>query len=275
MVELVKLGEGREAEIFAWDESHVVRVMRDPSLKERVLTEAAALTAAKQAGCPVPEPGEVVEVDGRPGLVMQRARGNDLLTVLGARPWKVGTFGKLTARVHHSLLLVKAPEQTRRTKEYLRGRIQNSGLDPVRLAAALELLEVLPDGDRLCHGDFHPGNILMDRDEPLVIDWTNVSAGDPVNDIARTMMTLRMGVPPPGTPNLVLRLLKIGRALYLGSYRAQLKKLFPTDRKKLEDWTTVHLAARLAEGIEPEMELLDRALRERLFVAGGHHPTSA
>jgi hypothetical protein len=32
----------------------------------------------------------------------------------------------------------------------------------------------LPDGDRLSHGDFHL--ILMDGDEPVIIDWSNVRA---------------------------------------------------------------------------------------------------
>ncbi|MGH9197796.1 MAG: hypothetical protein ACRD1T_18895 [Acidimicrobiia bacterium] len=102
----------------------------------------------------------------------------------------------------------------------------------------------------------------------MVIDWTNVTAGDPLNDVARTMMTLKMGAPPPGTPALVLRLLKVGRAIYLASYRSQIRKLFPPsgnwNETRLETWTIVHLAARLAEGIEAETGIIDRLLRERL-----------
>src|SRR5215475_12266456 len=29
----------------------------------------------------------------------------------------------------------------------------------------------MPDGDRLCHGDFHPLNILGNTLDPMIIDW--------------------------------------------------------------------------------------------------------
>ena len=34
----------------------------------------------------------------------------------------------------------------------------------------LRSLAAMPDGDRLCHGDFHPINVLGDLAQPLVID---------------------------------------------------------------------------------------------------------
>ncbi|WP_308495210.1 hypothetical protein [Micromonospora purpureochromogenes] len=33
------------------------------------------------------------------------------------------------------------------------------------------MLDGLPDGDRLCHDDFHPGNVLLAVDWTAVIDW--------------------------------------------------------------------------------------------------------
>lgn len=268
MAELVKLGEGREAEIFAWDDELVVRLMRDSSRGGSTLaaleSQAEAMAAAKEAGCPVPAPGQIVEVDGRPGLLMERASGGDLLSLLGSTPWKVFAFGRLTAEIHHSLLLVRAPERTRSTRDRLGPRIENSGLDSARLSTVLRILESLPEGDRLCHGDFHPGNILFGERGPLVIDWTNVASGDPLNDVARTLMTLEIGEPPPGTPALVLRLLRIGRSLYKNSYLSRLRKLLPVDNDRLRDWQTVHLAARLAERIEPEVERIQALLAERL-----------
>lgn len=34
----------------------------------------------------------------------------------------------------------------------------------------LDSIVAMPDGDRLCHGDFHPLNILGDIADPLIID---------------------------------------------------------------------------------------------------------
>jgi aminoglycoside phosphotransferase (APT) family kinase protein len=56
--------------------------------------------------------------------------------------------------------------------------------------AALKALETMPDGDRLCHGDFHPGNILLGRSGPVIIDWIDSSIGSPLADAARTSIML-------------------------------------------------------------------------------------
>jgi hypothetical protein len=39
------------------------------------------------------------------------------------------------------------------------------------------MLEALPDRQNLCHGDYHPGNVLITRRGPLVIDWMTACAG--------------------------------------------------------------------------------------------------
>ena len=48
------------------------------------------------------------------------------------------------------------------------------------------LHRIPPEGDRLVHLDLHPGNVLLARRGPVVIDWTNASGGDPALDVALT-----------------------------------------------------------------------------------------
>src|SRR5215813_8003058 len=43
----------------------------------------------------------------------------------------------------------------------------------------LAKLSSLADGDRLCHGDFHPVNILGDTAHPVVIDWPDAGRCNP------------------------------------------------------------------------------------------------
>ena len=50
----------------------------------------------------------------------------------------------------------------------------------------LAALDTFPTGDRICHGDFHPGNILMTVRGEVVIDWIDVTRGNPLADLART-----------------------------------------------------------------------------------------
>ena len=48
----------------------------------------------------------------------------------------------------------------------------SGGMLPEHIATGiLTLIERLPPGDGLCHGDLHPGNVIMTADGPRLIDW--------------------------------------------------------------------------------------------------------
>lgn len=63
-----------------------------------------------------------------------------------------------------------------RQKDTLRYNIAGAPLlSDEEKSLILNYLETLPEGTHLCHGDFHPGNVLMDE-QLWVIDWmTGVS----------------------------------------------------------------------------------------------------
>ncbi len=50
----------------------------------------------------------------------------------------------------------------------------------------LQLIDRLPEGDRLCHNDYHPRNILFDGTNYTVIDWDSATIGDPAGDVAHS-----------------------------------------------------------------------------------------
>jgi thiamine kinase len=245
-----RLGAGREAEVFAWGPGRVVRVVHDPELLAR---EAAALRAARAAGAPAPEPFEQVEVDGRPGLVMERCDGEDLLAAIGRRPWRVWSIGRRLGRLHAELHQVEAPPSLPVLRDELRPLLGSPLVpDDVRADAGRQL-DALPDGDRLCHGDLHPGNVLGDK----VIDWTNATRGAAEADVARTCLLIDVAKPPGGRlPPLARVGRRVLRAAYASAYRAERGDVDPGP------WLPVLAAARLAEDVDGERdELLRRAWR--------------
>ena len=48
----------------------------------------------------------------------------------------------------------------------------------------------LPDGDRIFHGDLHPGNVLADGDSWSVIDWSGAHVGARAADVAASVLTI-------------------------------------------------------------------------------------
>ena len=98
--DLTKIAEGREAEMFAWEDGKILRLLR-PGFKPTSLdAEVRALSIAHRSGLPVPQPGERVTVDGRAGLVLERIEGTDLLTELGKAPWTVVRSARMCGSVH-------------------------------------------------------------------------------------------------------------------------------------------------------------------------------
>jgi aminoglycoside phosphotransferase (APT) family kinase protein len=137
---------------------------------------------------------------------------------------------------------------------------------PPRLRAhALRVLDALPDGDRLCHGDYHPGNVLVAADKVAVIDWPNATRGVAEADHARTRLLLRWADPLPDTPLVSRALVAAGRMTFAYAYARAYRDCSPQPLRQTASWLVVHAAARLAEGVEVEhatlISFLDRARR--------------
>lgn len=256
---LKKIAEGREAEMFAWGEGKILRMMRGSSDGHRAQVERdmLVLKGAREHGLRVPEVFETVEEMGRPGLVMERIDGPDLLTLIGRQPWKLWWVAGISGRAHAAMHEVVAPAEVPSAREQITRALTESPHVPEAVARpALERLADLPDGDRLSHGDFHPANILMDGDEPVIIDWSNVTRGNPAADVARTLVILTSGEPPPGT-SLPLKLMaKFGRQLLVSAYVRAYRRVAPLDMGLVRQWEAVRLAERLADGISEERAVL-------------------
>src|SRR3990172_1764387 len=255
--ELSKVSEGREAEMFAWEDGAILRLLREPGAEQRNQGQAAAIEAARSRGVRVPALLGATTVRGRPGLIMERIEGPDLLTLIGRRPWTVFRVGRICGEVQAQLHEVQAPRIIPSLKDTLKRRIETTGPLPQRLAeAALAALGGLPEGDALCHGDFHPGNILLAGETPVLIDWTNAMRGDPAADVARTRMMLRLGEAPPGTSLALRALARVGRSLLVTLYLRSYRRARPLDMGTVRRWEIPVVAARLSEGIEEEVPRL-------------------
>jgi aminoglycoside phosphotransferase (APT) family kinase protein len=238
-------------------------LLRNPNGRRQLEWEAAAMRAAAGAGVRVPAVRGITTFDGRPGLIMERIDGIDELTAVGKRPWLVFAVGASTGRIQAGLHGVKAPAEIPPLNGMLRDRIERISLSDELRQFALSTLDGLPQGDRLCHGDLHPGNIMRTSGEPVLIDWTNVTSGDPAADFTRTNLMIRIGAIPPGQPLVIRYGAIVARGLMLSAYARAYRRARPLDMALAARWEIPVAAARIGDGIEPErpklVAMLERA----------------
>jgi Ser/Thr protein kinase RdoA (MazF antagonist) len=67
-----------------------------------------------------------------------------------------------------------------------------TNLGEARQRPILDGLATLPEGDRLCHGDFHPWNIMGSPGQPILVDWVDACCGEPAADVAGPMLMRRI-----------------------------------------------------------------------------------
>lgn len=258
-----RLGAGREAEVFAWGTDAVLKLYRPGFGGHRA--ETTALTALHGTGI-APRLLDVVTQDGRTGLVLERVDGPDMLSLLQRQPWRVLGLARALATAHIAVNQVHAPTGIPDLRQVLAARIDEADLPTPLTDFALRILDGLPDGDRLCHGDYHPGNVLIADSRTAVIDWPNPTRGVPAADHARTLLLLRRAAPLPGTSPLSRTLIAAGRSILAGRYARTYKRRAESLRD-VDSWLLVHTAARLSEGIETEREMLTARLHRAHRIA--------
>lgn len=260
-----RLAVGRTAGIYVWDGGHVVKLFAPSYSRQRVEVEANVNRAVHAAGLPAPAVGDVVEVDGRWGIVFERVEGPSMLSAMERRPWTLPKFADLLARlqadIHSAAPIDSLPSLKERLQSGIRRLTVPENWEAVR-AGILNRLDSLPDGTNICHGDFHPGNVILSSRGPLIIDWVDASRGPAVADVARTVLLGRVAIIPQDVPGR--RVLNAGRRWFLARYLACYRRLRGVDQAQVEPWVPVLAAARIGENIPEEEPRLLALAREVL-----------
>ncbi len=264
MGDLQLIGKGRLAEVFAWGDTQVLKLFAAGRDAAAIEAEARISQIVHEAGGVTPGTHGVVEVEGRRGIVYDRALGTSMLGQLSAKPWRLFAFGRMLAELHvsvHQCRVDHLPSQ----HEQLERLIARAELPAAQRNLALARLRELPEGAAVCHGDFHPDNVLVNGDSPTIIDWTTACAGNPVADFARTSLILQLGAPLPSFSLWTRITIRVGRALFHRSYTKRYRRMRRLSPRDVQPWMLPIAVARLGQDITAERDqlvaLIDQAAK--------------
>ena len=245
------IGIGRTAEILAWNGNTVVKLFRENWPLTLAKWEEKVARLVSEAGAPMPAVHGIVEFEGRHGIIYERVDGPSMLEELMSKTEETEHFANVFAELHAQIhsLKVRGLESQR---SQLEKKIRNAKPLPENgKGRALEALRKLPDDNVLCHGDFHPDNIIMSTHGPIVIDWNDATQGNRLGDISRTLLLLQHGEPVQPFRQDKEQIQSL-RTRFIMIYLRRYSQIRPMSLENVQMWHLPITAARLSESIKEE-----------------------
>ena len=258
------IGSGRTAEVFEWGEDRILKLYfkwdNSDHLYNREMENTVEINQLK---LPAPYMYDAVEVDGRKGMIYERLYGPSLLSRLQSRPVLAVHYAKKMAKLHYSVSH-SVSEKLTPVKDHLSYGIKaSSGFADLDTQFLLDILSRLPDMNNVCHGDFHPDNIMVTKKGFMIIDWMNATAGDPAFDVARTLLMLKSPYLPAHISKFMTGVLTRFRKILFSAYLKKYISISGITPDHINSWLLPVAAARLIEQVPGEREWLVRIISEQ------------
>ena len=213
-----KVGAGGNGAVYRVSEDEIVKVNFNPDTYEDLDKELAKAKEAFFLGIPTAISFDLVDCgEGRRGVVYETIKNSTLGESIQKDP---SCMEDLTDKYIEQLNLLHSTH----TDNPVFGSAKDSYRKQVEAASKFLteeegqllnlILEALPEGDRLVHGDAHPKNIMIQNGEMLWIDMEGMSVGHPIYDlisiavILNGMRTDEMSVGICGMDNTVVKSFK-------------------------------------------------------------------
>lgn len=193
------VGVGNTATVYEWENAKVVKLFHEGYPYQAAIREFENAMVVNDMDFPKPKAYEFITYEGKHGIVYDKVVGERLLDWT-LRTGNLQECAILMARAHKAILkhdIRNVPDY----KDFLIYHIKKASITKEERLNALHLIDQLEDGTTLCHGDFHPGNVMLYQDSVSVIDFMNVCRGNRLYDIARTVYLIEYTPVPSGVEN--------------------------------------------------------------------------
>lgn len=252
--------EGLDAGAPHWGEPLAIRMFPSADDSDVAAREGAILEFVAARGYPVPRPLASVanpneSVFPTPWLVLPRIAGRPMLEAMTTNPLRARRLLDDLADLQfalHEIEVAGCPvpypaelaDQWFTRYEQQIAQLGDPRADRVLAALHAGRSIVVGEVPVICHGDFHPLNVLSERADSgwvhHVIDWTDTMVGDRHYDVARTIALFRLAAIAVSNPveRTAAKLLGPVAARY---YRRAYGRRAALDQRRLDYWTVCHL----------------------------------
>ena len=192
------IGAGANGAVYRLNQEQIIKVynpLTNPMGK--ILQEKKTAKEAFTHGIPTAISFDMVQVDEKYGIIYEMIDAKTLGTTMSENPEQLDALAvrmaQLLKKLHSTefepgvlpdardslMIWVKVAERS--------GVYDDDLIDKMR-----DVVRGIPEGNTFVHGDFHPGNIMVSRDELLLIDMGESGVGSPLADLMCTFQIMMM-----------------------------------------------------------------------------------
>ncbi|KAB2451771.1 aminoglycoside phosphotransferase family protein [Bacillus sp. CH126_4D] len=239
------IAKGNTAEIYLYD-TKVVKLFNEYLPDTESMNEAKKQKYAYSCGLSVPNVFEVTKIKNRQAIIMEYVKGdsigNLLLNNLNEAEHYINICVNEQKKIH--AIRVNTDEMEAMGERLERQITTVHKLNKKQKGDILNKLHSIKFESRLCHGDFHPFNLILSEKNVNIIDWVDASSGDIRADVFRTYLLYAQSY---------IELAEMYLQIYCSN----------TDltRDEIFQWAPIMIAARFSEKVSPQNEVyLNRLL---------------
>lgn len=222
------------------DGDDCVKVFGDDFAKDDVLAEALNQARVEHTGLNVPKIKAVTMIDGKWAIVSEYIKGKTLDRLMAENPDKKHEYMEMFVDLQIKVQSCICPLLPK-LKDKMSRKISQADLDATTRYDLHTRLEGMPKHNKLCHGDFNPGNIIITDDgTPYILDWSHATQGNASADVARTYLLFWLNGDIDGAEE------------YLDLFCAK----SGTDKQYVQKWMPIVAASQSVKGNAKEREFL-------------------
>lgn len=181
-----KIGDGFFSQVYRIDEENIIKVYNENATDEDIRRELDRAKYAMILGIPTAISYDIVEADGRKGVLFEMMNCGTLRDALRDHPEQeeelLDQYAELLRKLHSgedtACRLPDARAQLLEAQKKVSVYLTED--EQIRIR---QLLEGIPETCAVIHGDCHVKNIMLHNGEPELIDLDTLSRGDPVIEL--------------------------------------------------------------------------------------------
>lgn len=236
-----KIASRKNKDIYVED-GKVIKLFVPSHPKSNILNEALNQARVDESSnLNIPKLYEVKKYNDRWAIVTEYIEGKTIAELMQENPDRFDEYLMLFVKVQQAILANSVPMLNRIKEKFTRKLETATNIDENTKYELLQRLNGFKNHDELCHGDYHPSNVIVKADGTVyVIDWSHVTQGNAAADAARTFLLFSMEQKPDVAEK------------YLETF----SKVMNIPKQSIQRWIPIVAATQMTKNIAEEQEFL-------------------